>query len=76
MSKGSRYDVGDRVEWDWGNGTADGEITAVYTQKRTLTIDGNDVTREASSDCPSYRIDTGDSEAFKSHSEVREADHG
>lgn len=71
MSKGDGYDVGDKVAWDWGDGTAEGEIAAVYTQKRTLTIQGHDVTREASEGCPSYRIDTGDSEAFKSHSEVR-----
>ena len=73
MSKGDGYNVGDRVEWDWGNGTAQGDITKVYTQKRTLTIKGEDVTRDASEDCPAYRIDTGESEALKSHSEVRKA---
>jgi hypothetical protein len=73
MSKGNGYNEGDRVEWDWGNGTASGEITQVYTQKQTLKIKGNQVTRDASEDEPAYRIDTGDSEALKSHSEVRKA---
>lgn len=73
MSKGNGYHEGDRVEWDWGNGTASGEITQVYTQKQTLKIKGNEVTREASEDEPAYRIDTGDSEALKSHSKVRKA---
>jgi hypothetical protein len=73
MSKGNGYNEGDRVEWDWGDGTASGEITQVYTQKQTLKIKGNQVTRDASEDEPAYRIDTGDSEALKSHSEVRKA---
>ena len=73
MTKGSGYNEGERVEWDWGNGTASGKITQVYTQKRTLNIKGEDITRDASEDCPAYRIDTGDSEALKSHSEVRKS---
>ena len=70
----SAYSEGTQVEWDWGNGTAQGEIEAVYTQKRTLKIDGNEVTRDASEDCPSYKIKQEDGdEVFKSHSEVRKA---
>ncbi|MAT36033.1 MAG: DUF2945 domain-containing protein [Ponticaulis sp.] len=73
MAKQAKYKEGDKVEWDWGNGTASGEVIKVYTQKQTLKIKGEDVTRDASDDCPAYRIDTGDSEALKSHSEVRKA---
>ena len=70
----SGYSEGTKVQWDWGNGTASGKIAEVYTQKRTLTIDGNDVTREASEECPSYKIEQADGQVvFKSHSEVREA---
>ncbi|MEM7689900.1 MAG: DUF2945 domain-containing protein [Pseudomonadota bacterium] len=66
------YDKGTKVQWDWGNGTASGTVAAVYTQKRTLEIDGTQVTREASEDCPSYKIEQADGqEVFKSHSEVR-----
>lgn len=71
MSKGEGYNVGDTVEWDWGEGTASGDISKVYTQKRTVKIKGEEITRDASDDCPAYLIDTGDSEALKSHSEVR-----
>ena len=68
------YSEGTRIAWDWGTGTAEGEVVAVYTQKRTIKIDGNDVTREASDDCPSYKIKQGDGQTvFKSHSEVRKA---
>lgn len=66
------YSEGTKIEWDWGQGTAEGKIVAVYTQKRTLKIDDSDVTREASEDCPSYKIEQGDGQTvFKSHSEVR-----
>jgi len=62
------------VEWDWGEGTASGKVEEVYTQKRTLKIDGNEVTREASEDCPAYRIKQSDGQTvMKSHSEVRRA---
>lgn len=70
----SGYSEGTKVEWDWGDGTASGEVKQVYTQQRTLKIDGNEVTRDASEDCPSYKIEQDDGqEVFKSHSEVRKA---
>ncbi|MEM1105545.1 MAG: DUF2945 domain-containing protein [Pseudomonadota bacterium] len=66
------YEKGTEVEWDWGKGTAVGEIDAVYTQKRTLHIAGTQVTREASEDCPAYKIKQKDGQTvLKSHSEVR-----
>lgn len=68
------YSEGSTVEWDWGDGTARGTVTQVYTQKRTLRIKGTQVTRNASPDCPSYRIEQDDGdEVFKSHTEVRKA---
>lgn len=68
------YNEGTKVEWDWGNGTANGEIEKVYTQKTTRKIKGTEVTRDASEDEPAYFIkqDDGD-EVLKSHSEVRKA---
>lgn len=69
------FSEGTKVEWDWGSGTATGEIEAVYTQKRTLKIDGAEITRDASEDCPSYKIKQQDDQTvFKSHSEVRKVD--
>ena len=72
MSK--HYSEGTKVEWDWGNGTATGKVQKKYTQKRTLKIDGTEVTRDADEDNPSYRIEQDDGdEVFKSHSELRKA---
>lgn len=70
----TRYDKGTKVEWDWGNGTGTGEIQYVYTTDTTKTIKGNDVTRKATDDCPTYLIEQDDGdEVLKSHSEVRKA---
>ncbi|MEM6650572.1 MAG: DUF2945 domain-containing protein [Pseudomonadota bacterium] len=70
----SGYSEGTEVEWNWSSGSAKGTIQKVYTQKRTLKIKGSEVTREASEDCPSYRIEQEDGdEVFKSHSEVKKA---
>ncbi|KUF11586.1 DUF2945 domain-containing protein [Pseudoponticoccus marisrubri] len=70
----STFNEGDRVEWDWGNGTAEGEIVQRYTRKITVKIKGNEVTRDASPEAPAFRIrqDDGD-EVLKSGSELRAA---
>lgn len=68
------YSEGTKVEWEWGNGTASGEIETVYTQKTTRTIKGTEVTRDASDDSPAYYIKQDDGDAvLKSHSEVTKA---
>ncbi|MFZ5964385.1 DUF2945 domain-containing protein [Thalassococcus sp. BH17M4-6] len=68
------YEEGDTVAWDWGNGTGQGEVQKVYTQKITLKIKGSEVTRNASEEEPAYRIvqEDGD-EVLKSESELRKA---
>jgi hypothetical protein len=68
------YDAGTKVEWDWGNGTACGEVKQRFTDKVSRTIKGATVTRKASSDEPAYLIrQEGGDEVLKSHSEVRKA---
>ena len=69
MSK--RYSEGTKVKWKWGDGWGHGKVTEVFTSKTTRTINGNEVTRDASDDEPAYMIETDDSRAMKSHSEVR-----
>ena len=73
MSKGKGYNVGDKVAWDWGNGTGAGTIKQVYTQKRTVKIKGEEVTREASEEEPAYLIEQDDAEVLKGQSELRKA---
>ena len=66
------YNKGDKVEWDWGNGTGKGEITEVFTDDVKRTIGGSEIKRNATSDEPAYMIkqDDGD-KVLKGHSEVR-----
>ena len=70
----TKFSKGDRVEWSWGNGTASGEITDIFTDKVTRTIKGNEVTRNASEDEPAYMIEQSDGDrVLKSASELSEA---
>ena len=70
MSTG--YNVGDKVKWEWGDGTATGEVQKRYTQKVTRKIKGTEVTRDASDDAPAYLIEQSDGdEVLKSHSELK-----
>lgn len=65
---------GDKVTWQWGEGSAEGKVVKRYTQKITLTLKGTDVTRDASEDCPAYRIEQADGdEVLKSASEIERA---
>ena len=74
MSKGKGYNLGDKVEWDWGNGTGTGKVVKKYTRKTTLKIKGSEVTRDASDDEPAYRIEQEDGdEVLKSETELRKA---
>lgn len=65
------YKVGDEVQWNWGDGTAEGVIEKVYTEKVTRTIKGTEVTRNATNEDPAYYIKQSDDDTvLKSHSEI------
>lgn len=70
----AQYDKGDKVEWDWGNGTGEGTVQKTYTRKITRSIKGTDVTRDGSDDDPALFIEQEDGdEVLKLSSEVRAA---
>lgn len=63
---------GDKVEWDWGDGTGEGTVQKAYTQKTTRKIKGTEVTRNGSDDDPALLIEQDDGdEVLKLSSEVR-----
>ena len=65
------FHIGDTVEWNWGNGTGSGKVTERFTSKVTRSIDGTDVTRDASEDEPAYLIEQDDGDkVLKSASEL------
>ncbi len=66
--------VGDRVEWNWGDGTGTGTVTERFTDRVTRTLDGSEITRNASSDEPAYLIEQDDgSRVLKSVTELSPA---
>ena len=63
--------IGDKVEWNWANGTGTGKVTERFTSKVTRTLKGSEVTREASEDEPAYLIEQDDGdEVLKSVTEL------
>ncbi len=66
------YQSGDKVKWDWGQGTAEGTVEAVHTKSITRSIKGSDVTRNGSDDDPALEIKQDDgTKVLKLSSEVR-----
>ena len=70
----SAYQTNSKVEWDWGDGTAEGYVREVFREKVTRTLDGAEVTRNGSQDDPAYIIEQQDGDkVLKLHSEVRKS---
>lgn len=68
------YSKGTKVEWDWGNGTADGKVQESFTKSVTRTLKGSEVTRNGSDDDPALLIEQEDGDqVLKLASEVRKA---
>lgn len=66
---------GTKVEWSWGNGSAVGEVEEIFREDVSKTIDGTDVSRNASDDNPAYLIVQDDgAKVLKSASEVSRVD--
>lgn len=74
MSNTKTYSKGTRVKWNWGQGSAEGEVVESYTSPVEKTIKGSEVKRDADDDNPAYLIEQDDGdEVLKSHSELSKA---
>lgn len=63
---------GDDVEYKWGKGKVEGEVTKVHEDDVERTIEGNEVKREASKEEPAIEIETDKGKrVLKSTSEVK-----
>lgn len=62
MSNSNSFQTNQYVEWNWGSGTACGQIEERFEREVSRTIKGNEVTRDGSEDNPAYLIkqDDGD----------------
>lgn len=68
------FSKGDKVEWNWGNGTGNGRVVERFDDTVCRTIDGVEIKRKADRNCPAYLIKQEDgSEVLKSHSELSAA---
>ena len=74
MSNSNSYQTDQYVKWNWGNGTAKGQVKERFEREVTRTLDGNEVTRDGSEDNPAYLIKQEDGdEVLKLGSELEEA---
>lgn len=71
MSNSNSFQTDQYVKWDWGDGTAEGQVKQRFEREVTRTLKGNEVTRDGSEDNPAYLIkqDDGD-EVLKLGSEL------
>ena len=74
MSNPNSYRTSQHVEWDWGNGTAKGQIEERFEREVTRTLKGSEVTRKGSEDDPAYLIKQEDGDkVLKLGSELKAA---
>lgn len=68
------FKKGDRVEWDWGRGTATARVAEVLPRRVTRTIKGKRIRRNGSAKCPALVLRQEDGgTVLKRASEVRPA---
>lgn len=71
MSKSNSFQTGQYVKWDWGNGTACGQVEDRFEREVTRTLKGSEITRKGDSDNPAYLVKQEDGDrALKLGSEL------
>ena len=75
MANDNSFQTSQYVEWDWGNGTAKGQIKDRFERDVTRTLKGSEITKHGSDDDPAYLIEQDDGdEVLKLGSEIRAQD--
>ena len=75
MSNSNSFQTNQYVKWDWGNGTAKGQIKDRFEREVTRTLQGSEVTRDGSKNNPAYLIKQEDGdEVLKLGSELEAQD--
>ena len=75
MSNPNSFQSDQYVQWDWGKGTAKGQIKERFEREVTRTLQGSEITRNGTEDDPAYLIrqEDGD-EVLKLGSEIEAQD--
>ena len=67
-----KFRKGETVRWKWGEGYGEGKVAESFVDSVTRTIDGTEVTRNATADEPAYLVQQeGGDRVLKSHSELQ-----
>ncbi|GAA5048668.1 hypothetical protein GCM10023208_06050 [Erythrobacter westpacificensis] len=75
MSNSNSFQTGQYVQWDWGNGTASGQIEDRFEREVTRTLQGSEITRKGDEDNPAYLIKQEDGDkVLKRGSELEAQD--
>ena len=75
MSNSNSFQTNQYVKWDWGNGTAKGQIKERFEREVTRTLQGSEVTKKGDEDNPAYLIKQEDGdEVLKRGSEIEAQD--
>jgi hypothetical protein len=70
----SKFRKGSEVRWQWGDGSGTGKVAESFTARVTRQINGSEITRNGSDDCPAYLIEQEDGgRVLKLHSELEQA---
>ncbi|MCA0941426.1 DUF2945 domain-containing protein [Salipiger pacificus] len=56
----STFQVGETVQWNWGDGKARGKIADRFERRVTRQIKDQEITRNGSSDTPAFLIEQDD----------------
>lgn len=73
MSNSNSFQTGQYVQWDWGNGTASGQIEDRFEREVKRTLQGSEITRKGDEDNPAYLIKQEDGDkVLKLGSELEE----
>ena len=75
MSNSNSFQTDQYVKWEWGNGTAKGQIKERFERGVTRTLQGSEVTKDGDEDNPAYLIKQEDGdEVLKRGSEIAAQD--
>ena len=73
MASSNSFRTTQYVKWNWGQGTACGQITERFERTVSRTLKGSEITRHGSSDDPAYLIEQDDgAQVLKLGSELSE----
>lgn len=70
----AKYETGQKVAWNWGNGEGTGTVREIFTESVTRELQGSEITRHGSEDDPAYLIEQDDgAEVLKGETELKDA---